>query len=131
MKGSCACGTVGYEIDQVDMPIVHCHCVTCRKTHAASYVSTAGVLRKHFKWTQGIDALSVFESSPGKVRHFCSRCGSHLAAERSDSGVIIVRVATLDEDPGQRPAYHIWIEQDVAWLDGQGLPTYQQWPPDR
>ncbi|MBI6565448.1 GFA family protein [Pseudomonas synxantha] len=131
MKGSCACGAVGYEIDSIDTPISHCHCNTCRKTHAAAYVSTAGVLREHFKWTQGLDALRAFESSPGKIRHFCSHCGSHLAAERNGSAAMIVRVATLDEEPGSRPKYHIWTEQDVAWLDGEDLPRYSQWQPDR
>lgn len=49
MKGSCLCGAVAYEIDQLDMPIGHCHCHTCRKAHAAAYTSTAGVLREHFR----------------------------------------------------------------------------------
>ncbi len=120
MKGSCACGAVGYEIDSIDTPISHCHCITCRKTHAAAYVSTAGVLREHFKWTQGLDALRAFESSPGKIRHFCSHCGSHLAAERNGSAAMIVRVATLDEEPGYRPEYHIWTEQDVACIGRTG-----------
>ncbi|WP_285415880.1 GFA family protein [Pseudomonas sp. efr-133-TYG-5] len=131
MKGSCACGAVGYEIDSIDMPISHCHCATCRKTHAAAYVATAGVLKAHFRWTRGLDALSAFESSPGKRRHFCCRCGSHLAAERDGAPAMIVRVATLDEDPAARPEYHIWTEHDVAWLEGEGLPRYAHWQPQR
>jgi hypothetical protein len=131
MKGSCACGAVGYEIDSIDMPISHCHCSTCRKTHAAAHVSTAGVLRAHFRWTRGLEALRAFESSPGKLRHFCCHCGSHLAAERNGSAAMIVRVATLDEEPGARPEFHIWTEQDVAWLNGKGLPEYSQWQPGR
>jgi ADP-ribosyl-[dinitrogen reductase] hydrolase len=41
MKGSCLCGAVEYEIDQLDMPISHCK--TCRKARAAAFVSTDGV----------------------------------------------------------------------------------------
>lgn len=44
---------------------------------------------------------------------------------------MIVRVATLDEEPGARPEFHIWTEQDVAWLNGKGLPEYSQWQPGR
>ena len=131
MKGSCACGAAGYEIDSIDMPISHCHCTTCRKTHAAAFVTTAGVLRAHFRWTHGEDELRTFESSPGKLSHFCSRCGSHLAAERTGSDIMIVRVATLDDAPDARPAFHIWTEHDVPWLDGDGLPEYSQWQPGR
>lgn len=132
MKGSCLCGAVEYEIDQLDMPIAHCHCRTCRKAHAAMFASTAGVRREHFRWLKGEEKRTAFESSPGKLRHFCSVCGSQLVAERSAQAHVIVRVATLDEDPGAKPAAHIWRSHDVAWLqDGKDVPSYQEWPPGR
>lgn len=108
MKGSCLCGAVEYDIDQIDMPITHCHCRTCRKAHAAPYASSAGVLRAHFRWSKGEAHLSSFESSPGKLRHFCKICGSHVVAERPAQPHVIVRVATLDGDPGRKPEMHIW-----------------------
>ena len=100
MKGSCLCGTVQYEIDQLDGPIGHCHCRTCRKSNAAAFTSTAWVNRDRFRWLKGRERLSSFESSPGKQRRFCSVCGSHLVAEREGEPQLILRVATLDDDPG-------------------------------
>ncbi|MHC8314667.1 GFA family protein [Pseudomonas sp. LB3P31] len=44
MKGSCACGSVGYEIDCIDMSVSHCHCHTCRKIHAAAMIVRLGTL---------------------------------------------------------------------------------------
>ena len=130
MKGSCLCGAVEYEIDQFDMPIAHCHCRTCRKAHAAAFVSTAGVNREHFRWLKGEDKLTTFESSPGKLRFFCSVCGSHVVAERPTQAHVILRVATLDEDPGLKPAMHIWCSHDVPWLlDGEDVRCYQEWQP--
>ena len=107
LKGSCLCGEIRYEIDSLDMPIVHCHCQTCRKAHAAPFALHRGVKRENFRWLSGIDSISTFESSPGKLRHFCKRCGSHLVAERLGQPHVIVRVATLDDDPGlsQRPIF--------------------------
>ncbi|WP_312932102.1 GFA family protein [Pseudomonas sp.] len=131
MKGSCACGATGYEIDRLDSPILHCHCTTCRKTHAAAYASTAGVQRAHFRWRHGQAVLRAFESSPGKLRHFCGQCGSHLVAERVGVDLLIVRVATLDDAPTATPDSHIWTEHDVPWLEDQGLPRYRQWQPGR
>jgi hypothetical protein len=64
MKGSCLCGAIEYEIDRLDMPICHCHCHTCRKANAAAFVSTAGVMREHFRWVKGKEKLTAFESSP-------------------------------------------------------------------
>lgn len=132
MKGSCLCKAIEYEIDQLDGPIGHCHCHTCRKAHAAAFTSTAWVRRGHFRWTKGLDRLSSFESSPGKLRYFCSSCGSHLLADRSEQPHVILRVATLDDDPGFRPVGHIWVSHDVRWLSDEGVvPRYAEWPPGR
>lgn len=132
LKGSCLCGVVGYEIDQIDMPIANCHCRTCRKAHAAAFVSTAGVKREHFRWLKGKEKLTSFESSLGKLRHFCSLCGSHLMAERPAQSHVIVRVATLNEDPGLKSVMHFWCSHDVAWLqDNKDVPAYQEWQPGR
>ena len=132
MKGSCLCKAVEYEVDQLDMPIIHCHCQTCRKSHAAPFASSAGVMREHFRWIKGREKLKAFESSPGKLRYFCSICGSHIVAERPAQPHIIVRVATLDEDPSVNPGAHIWCSHDVAWLqDDEGVPFYEEWQPGR
>ncbi|MFC6336280.1 aldehyde-activating protein [Pseudomonas sp. CCM 7891] len=127
LHGSCFCKTVHYQADSLDMPISHCHCHSCRKVHAAAFVTTAGVMREHFRWSQGVEFLSSFESSPGKLRHFCSRCGSHLMAEREHQPHVIVRVATLDDDPGTQPTCHIWTSHDVPWLSHEGLEQCEQW----
>ena len=114
------------------MPIGHCHCGTCRKAHAAAYAPTAGVMREHFRWTAGEERLSAFESSPGKLRRFCSVCGTHLLAERPAQPHVILRVATLDDDPGGRPTMHIWTSHDAPWLtDGDDVPRYLEWQPGR
>ena len=132
MKGSCLCGAVQYEVDQLAMPISHCHCRTCRKAHAAAFASTAGVKREHFRWLRGKEAIRSFESSPGKLRHFCGVCGSHLMAERPVQHHVIVPVATLDDDPGVRPAFRIWRSHDVPWLTEETkIPSYADWQPGR
>jgi hypothetical protein len=132
MRGSCLCGGVIYEVDRLDMPIMHCHCETCRKAHAAAFTSTAGVYREHFRWLQGENLLSSYESSIGKQRFFCSVCGSHLIAERQNQSHIILRVATLDEDPNMRPVAHAWTQESVPWLqDDNNLQNYALAPPTR
>lgn len=132
MKGSCLCRAVRYEVERLDMPIVHCHCATCRKAHASAYATSAGVAREHFRWTAGDETLRAYESSPGKRRHFCPACGTHLMAERDGQAHVILRVATLDEDPGLRPAMHIWMAHDAPWLhDGEDVARYDEWQPGR
>ena len=130
LKGSCLCGEISYEIDFVDMPIVHCHCQACRKAHAAPFASTAGVKRENFRWLKGASSISTFESSPGKLRHFCKFCGSHLVAERPAQPHVIVRVATLDADPELRPEAHIWVSHDAPWLEYEGVRKHREWRDD-
>lgn len=131
MRGSCLCGAIQYEIDSIDMPIGHCHCLTCQKAHSAAFATTAGVLRTHFRWIKGEENLSTYESSPGKQRHFCARCGSHLVAERIGQSHVIVRVSTLDDDPGVVASHHIWTSHDRPWLRHKGINEYDEWQPDR
>ena len=53
-------------------------------------------------------------------------------AERLAQPHVIVRVATLDEDPGSKPVMHIWCSHDVSWLqDGENTQFYQEWQPGR
>lgn len=120
--GSCLCRAVQYEIDELASPIGFCHCLTCQKAHAAAAAPTARVRRDHFRWLSGSELVSAYESSPGKVRSFCGRCGSHIVAEKDGQDELVLRVATLDADPGARPAVHIWISHEVPWLVGVDLP---------
>lgn len=130
MNGSCLCGAVRYEVTRLAGPIGHCHCDTCRKAHAAAFASTARVDRRDFRWLSGQDELASFASSPGKLRHFCRHCGSHLVAEWVGEPQIILRVATLDDDPGARPVAHVWLSQAVPWLaDGPQLARFDEAPP--
>lgn len=120
IKGSCHCGAVALEVVKLSGPIVHCHCETCRKTHSAAFASTARVDRVDFRWAKGESELRHYGSSPGKVRHFCGNCGAHMMAEWVEEPSVIVRVGILDDDPGKRPAVHIWVSHDVPWLEYRG-----------
>jgi len=127
--GSCACGKVAYEADQLDGPVVHCHCDTCRKVHASAFSSTARVRRDHYRWLQGHALIRNFESSRGKRRHFCRSCGTHLIAEWSLLDFVILRMGAVDTDPKSLPSMHIWYARSPAWLRyGEELPHYSQGP---
>lgn len=116
LKGSCLCRRITYEAQVLSGPIRHCHCTTCRKAHASAYTTSAGVQRSQLRILRGQDDLTVFESSPGKFRYFCRNCGTHVFAERPEQQHITLRVATLDDNPGERPSHHVWTAHDVAWL---------------
>jgi hypothetical protein len=85
-------------------------------------------MREDFRWLAGEERLTRYESSEGKYRYFCSTCDSHLMAERAAQPHVILRVATLDDDPGARPEFHIWTSHDVPWLTDEGAtPHHPEW----
>ena len=84
----------------------------------------------HFTWLRGTEQLRFYESSPGKRRYFCGNCGTQLVAQREGVCEVILRVATLDEDPGQVPQFHIWASAEVPWLQyGPHIAAYPEWEP--
>lgn len=132
LNGSCLCGSVTYEVDGDARPIVHCHCQACRKAHGAAFSSVMAVASDRFRWVKGQELLSRFESSPGKVRSFCSRCGSQLIAERPKLGRTILRLGCLDTPIADRPKMHIWRSDGASWYDPKDmLPEFPQEPPQK
>ena len=116
IKGSCLCGNVTYEISGEVGDIVHCHCVTCRKAHGAAFSSVASVPLANFRLS-GAGELSQFESSPGKVRHFCANCGTQIYAKREGTQHIILRLGSLDDDISSKEIGHIWTSQKANWYE--------------
>ena len=131
MQGSCLCREVGYEIERLASAPRHCSCTTCRKAHAAAFNTSASVKVAEFRWLRGEQLLKSYESSPGKRRFFCANCGSPLVARRDGSDTLALRVATLDDDPQQRPSAHIWLSSEVPWLSyGSEVAGYPAWEAD-
>ena len=117
IQGSCHCGAVSYEADAPLRGIAHCHCPTCRKTHAAAFSSIAAVPREQFRWIGGEEKLSRYESSPGKFRYFCSVCGSHLFAERPEDKRVMLAMGCVDNHLVETRQVHIWCSEGASWYD--------------
>lgn len=130
LNGGCHCGQVRYEVAAIEGSLWHCHCQTCRKTHAAQRNTAARVGRENFKLTAGTEKLTAYQSIPGKFRHFCSGCGSHIYAEYPDRPFVVLRAATLDDDPGVRASMSVWTSHDRPWLaEDASMPHYAEGPP--
>ena len=117
LTGSCLCGRVAYEADAAIDGVIHCHCETCRKAHGAAFSSLAAVPRERFRWTRGDAVRKSFESSPGKLRHFCSECGSQIAAERAGRPTVMLRLGCLDAPIEAGRQWHIWRSDGATWYD--------------
>jgi hypothetical protein len=128
--GNCLCGAVAYEAKELAGPVVHCHCRTCQKAHSAAFATTARVKREDFRWTRGRDGLGAYPSSPGKLRHFCTACGSHIISEWTHEPWVILRIASVESGLDAKPACHIWVSHQAAWDHGRDeLPRYPEGRP--
>ncbi|MFL1406849.1 GFA family protein [Marinobacter sp. M1N3S26] len=114
--GSCLCGGIQYEIRGELAPVQICHCQQCRKAQGAALVTNIPVPTDQFSMTQGEDLLKVFESSPGKQRVFCNRCGSPILSRlESLPGVVRIRAGTLDGEPPLRLMDHAYVGSKASW----------------
>jgi len=128
MTGRCLCGAVRYAIEGAIDLMLYCHCEHCRRASGSSFATNVLVPPERFRLTAGEDALGTYESRPGKLRHFCTRCGSPVFNRMADgSGRIPVRAGTLDADPGIRPSRHIWVRSKAQWTRiDDGLPQHSE-----
>jgi hypothetical protein len=127
--GSCLCGIVKYELTAPFEFVGNCHCTMCRKSHGAAYATWGIVEPGTFRWVAGEEFVRHYESSPGRTRCFCGKCGSTLASAHSGT-VGEVAVGTVDGDPGMRPREHIFVGSKACWHDiTDALPQHERWPP--
>jgi len=130
LTGSCLCGGVGYEISGTIGPVVYCHCGSCRKANGTAFAANADVRERYFRLTGDHSLIREYESSPGKVRAFCTRCGSPLYSRRpSAPDVWRIRLGTLDGDPERRSLAHCWVAEKAPWFEvTDGLPVFEREP---
>jgi hypothetical protein len=128
-KGSCLCGNVRYEVMGELGEFGYCHCTSCRKASGSAHAANAPARRTDFRLLRGEDTLREFESSPGKFRAFCTRCGSPLYARLSEQAdVVRIRLGTLDTPFEKRPTAHTWVSDKANWDPiADGLPQFPQW----
>ena len=117
LTGGCFCGAVRYETGELLSPVGYCHCETCRRTHSAPFMASALASAETFRWTKGEDVVTYIESSPGKRRHFCPKCGTHMVAQYPETGHTVLRVGSLDDGPPTKPVVHIWQSDKAPWFD--------------
>jgi ADP-ribosyl-[dinitrogen reductase] hydrolase len=130
LHGSCLCGEVKYEVDNLAPEFDHCHCTFCQKAHGAAFGSYATTTPEHFRWTAGHDFLGRYQSSSHSGRIFCKNCGSTLVADIDGGKIIGITLGTLDEDPGIRAGWHMFVRSKAPWYTiADGLPQYAEYPP--
>lgn len=131
--GSCLCGDVTYEVQGELSDFGYCHCRSCRKASGSAFGANGGVDRAAFRLLSGADALREYESSPGKIRAFCARCGSPIYAYLTHSrDVLRIRLGSLDTPLPARARAHTFVSDKADWEDIDAFsstPQFPEWAP--
>ena len=114
LNGGCLCGGVRYELGEPPFGLVDCHCVDCRRSSGAPYVTWGIVKRENFRLVRGI--LRPVEYA-GRIRSFAPCCGTQILFEDAPNWPRVdVAIATLDEPQPFRPKRAIWTEDKLPWV---------------
>jgi hypothetical protein len=126
--GRCLCGGVEIEITGKLGPLVYCHCSQCRRASGSAFAANCDVRRKYWVWRAGEELVREYASAPGKVRAFCSRCGSPIYSREDETPEVLrVRLGLLDGDPGRRSLCHFWVGSKAPWYEiRDDLPRFEQ-----
>lgn len=134
IRGHCLCGTVRLELIPPTELCAHCHCESCRRAHAAAFVSWVGVPAEQLRIVAGEAALERYQSSPGAFRCFCRRCGTSMltwyTADHREFGESAGRryipLAVLADPLDREPSSHVSFEERVAWFPfSDALPRFR------
>ena len=127
--GSCLCGGIRYKIAGELSDFGYCHCRSCRKASGSAHGANAGVDRHQLELQDDDGLLREYESSPGKRRAFCSRCGSPIFAYlTSTPDLVRIRLGTLDTPFEKRAQAHTFVSDKADWdVIDDGILQFDTW----
>ena len=114
--GSCLCGGVSFSIQGEIGPIQVCHCVQCRKAQGTAMATNVPIRTDDFTLEQGGELLASFESTPGKKRVFCRRCGSPVYSQLDAlPGILRIRLGLINENIDAPLMAHFYAGSKANW----------------
>jgi hypothetical protein len=112
--GGCLCGKVRYVLKSEPGSLLDCHCIDCRRSSGAPYITWGTVATQDFQLTQG--ALKEIHFAD-RLRKFAPCCGTQIIFQDSETAETVdVTLASLDEPTAFQPAKALWCEDRLPWV---------------
>lgn len=129
IKGSCLCGAIEYEVEEIPGKIFNCHCSQCRKAHGAAFATQAFAKGETLRFLKGEEHLKEYVGGKG-IRTFCAICGSRLMNYAPDKSLYLsVALSNVDSPFDGRPVAHANVESKASWHEPSAdIPSYQGIP---
>lgn len=114
LPGGCVCGGTRYVLEENPATLNDCHCIDCRRSSGAPFVTWGTVPRERMRLVSG---SLRHVSHANRVRSFAVCCGTHLFfADVPESPTIDVAIASLDDPTPFPPTFAIWTEDKLPWV---------------
>jgi hypothetical protein len=129
LTGGCGCGAVRYEIKQPLVGAIYCHCTRCQRRSGSGASASAHLAAGSLEITAGEQHLRDWAPGGGFAKVYCGECGSAVLVRNPANGEIaMVRLGTIDGDPGVRPSARQFVAYAAAWepIPDDGLPRYDE-----
>jgi hypothetical protein len=125
--GGCVCGGTRYVLKSRPFALIDCHCIDCRRSAGAPYVTWGSVPRHDLVVTNG-EPRKIAHAN--RIRSFAACCGTHLFFEDTkDSEMIDITIALLDDPTLLAPRKVIFLEDKLPWVViDESLPRFQKTP---
>lgn len=132
IKGSCLCGAIEFEAEEIPGKIYNCHCSQCRKSHGAAFATQAFVRGATLRFIKGKEYLKEYKqfAENGGIRAFCSICGSRLMNYLPDKNIYLsVALSSIDSSFEGKPVAHAFVGSKASWHHpSEDIPSYETVP---
>ena len=129
LPGSCACGTVRFQVTAEFTTAGFCHCTRCRRRAGTPWSMNGMVGPDAVELLAGADSVTYWRPEDGMPKAFCSVCGGHVWSGEPGTGTVLgVRFGALHGDPGIRPQWRQWLSSAPDWvpIPDDGLPRFSE-----
>ena len=128
LAGSCACGTVRFQVTAAFKTAGYCHCTRCQRRAGTLWTMNGMVHDDGFELLAGA-GFAAHLAAAGRAAEVVLRgcaAGTSSPANPGPGGIVGVRFGALHGDPGIEPRWRQWIESAPDWapIPDDGLPRF-------
>ncbi|MFA5970303.1 MAG: GFA family protein [Sphingomonas sp.] len=117
LPGQCLCGDTAYRLSPPYHRVEACHCTQCRRAIGSALHMVVPVGAEQVHWLSR-DSVCEYESTPGKFRAFCGRCGSPVYSRRADMPESLrMRAGLILDLPEPAELVQGHVEDALPWIN--------------
>jgi len=131
-NGSCACGSLKYQITGEPINSVFCYCSECQRHTGSDKWFGTWIPKDNFNIVEGTASSYARKGDSGKnLNHiFCGDCGVSICAEVTVGNFYSVAVSTINDTHTIKPNMSIYTASAPSWaIFPDSIPKFDILPP--